>query len=631
MKNTFFFEIKRIFQLKNIFILCLFFTLALYAVYLGTWTYKDFLREKKNFLNFESQKVTQYINYEQYGFHGFRVLFQPSPLIVFCHSCFTTLKSNIDIKDIVDIDSDYKGQKIFTTNGMVGDFSTVFFVLGSLLMLYFGLNTFTGAASLRFHRTKSYIHRTICSRLVILSAYFLLLIQAAFFFAKLLGVPLAVKDAGIFLKYSLYGMLFITFFYVLGIFLTVIFRFNKVLVSSAYLVWFVIIFAVPLIYNLNLEKKAKQIKSNETVNIEKLNNGKDFERKTEAYFKKLQEKKVKDIRPVTKQFIREYLERILPLNTTIETNLNREVKRLILHHEDNTIFAPSSFYCFLSKEFSSMGYYGYQDFLSCILKLKDGFYRYYFDKRYNQIDQTVEPFVKNNENIFLSKSFLPGNYRKGVLITFLYCLLLLAGTLKGLQRTAKPPAKNRRFKLDINQLEMGKTYFYFSRNVDPGKKNGMIHYLESQQAVIIEKPDSSLYDPGISLKTWVQFESGEKQIDPGTLGEYLEVLGITGHQLDQRIKNLDNEILYTAYLGIQLAQNTTIYVCDDFLDRVSREFEQTFKEAVDKLLPRAIIIYFGSQMFDITVKEKHDPMPHVLHETEECRFVAVDLNDITLR
>jgi hypothetical protein len=631
MKNTFFFEIKRIFQLKNIFILFLFFTLALYAVYLGTSKYKDFLSEKKNFLNFESQKIPQYINYEQYGLHGFRVLLQPSPMIVFCHSSFTTLKSNIDIKDIVDIDSAYKGQKIFTYNGIVGDYSTVFFVLGSLLMLYFGLNTFTGAACLRFHRTNSYIYHTLCKRLVILAAYFLLLMPAAFFFAKLLGVPLAGKEGGIFLKYSLYGMLFLTFFYFLGILLTVIFRFNKVLMSSAYLVWFLIIFAVPFIYNLNLEKRAKQIKSNETVNIEKLNNGKDFERKTESYFKNLQEKKVKEIRPVTKQFVQEYLERILPLNTTIETNLNREVTLLILHHEDNTIIAPSSFYCFLSKEVSSMGYYGYQDFLTYILKLKDGFYHYYFDKRYNQIDQTVEPFVKNKENIFLSKSLLPGNYWRGVSITFFYCLLLLAGALKGLLRISKPQQKNRQVKLDINQLEMGKTYFYLSRNVHPDKKNGMLHYLKSQQAVIIEKPDSSLFDPGISLKTWVQFESGQKQIDPGTLREYLEVLGITGHQLNQRIKNLDNEVLYTAYLGIQLAQNATIYVCDDFLNRVSREFEHTFKEAIDKLLPHAIIIYFGSQMFDITVKEKHNPMPHVLHEKEECRFVAVDLNDITLR
>lgn len=631
MKNTLFFEFKRILQPKNIFILFLFSVLTLYAVYSGTSKYKDFLKEKKNFQKFESQKVTQYLNYEQYGFHGFRVLLQPSPLIVFCHSYFTTLKSNIDIKDIVDIDSNYKGQKIFTTNGMVDDYSTVFFVLGSLLMLYFGLNTFTGTASLRFHRLKRYIYYTICSRMMIFGAYFLLLIPAAFFFAKLLGVPLSGKDASIFLKYSLYGMLFITFFYFLGILLTVIFRFNKVLVSTAYLVWFIIIFAVPLIYNLNLEKRAKQIKSNETVNIEKLNNGKDFERKTEAYFKNLQEKKVKDIRPVTKQLVQEYLERILPLNTTIETNLNREVKRLILHHEKNTIITPSSFYCFLSKEFSSMGYYGYQDFLTYILKLKDGFYHYYFDKRYNQINQTVEPFLQNNENIFLAKSLLPGNYREGVLITVLYCLLLLGGALKGLQRISKPLQDKRQVKLDINQLEMGKTYFYFSGNVDHEKKNGMLHYLSSQQAVIIEKPDSSLYDPGISLKTWVQFESGEKQIDAGTIREYLEFLGITGDQLNQRIKNLDNEVLYTAYLGIQLAQNTTIYVCDDFLNRVSREFEHTFKEAVDKLLPHAIIIYFGSQMFDITVKEKYNPMSHVLHDTEECRFVAVDLNDITLR
>jgi hypothetical protein len=600
-------------------------------VYSGTSKYNDFLREKENFLNFESQKVTQYINYEQYGFHGFRVMLQPSPLIVFCHSCFVTLRSNIDVKDIVDINSNYKGQKIFTYNGIVGDYSTVFLVLGSLLVLYFGLNTFSGTACFRFHRSKSCIYHTICSRLVILGTYYLLLISAAFFFARLLGVPLSAKEAGIFSKYSLYGMLFIWFFYLLGILLTVLFRFNKVLVNSAYLVWFVIIFVVPLIYNLDLEKRAKQIKSNETVNIEKLNNGKDFERKTEAYFKNLQEKKVKDIRPVTKQFVQEYLERILPLNTAIETNLNREVKRLILHHENNTIFTPSSFYCFLSKEFSSMGYYGYQDFLTYILMLKDGFYHYYFDHRYNQIDQTVEPFVKNNENIFLSKSLLPGNYRKGMLITFLYCLVLLAGILKGLQGIVKPLLKDRQVKLDINQLEMGKTYFYFSRNVDPGKKKGMIHYLKSQQGVIIEKPDPSWYDPGISLKAWVQFESGEKHIDAGTLREYLEVLGISDHQLHQRIKNLDNEVLYTTYLGIQLAQKAAIYVCDDFLTRVSREFEHTFKEAVDKLLPHAIIIYFGSQMFDITVKEKHNPMPHVIHETEECRFVAVDLNDITLR
>jgi hypothetical protein len=95
---------------------------------------------------------------------------------------------------------------------------------------------------------------------------------------------------------------------------------------------------------------------------------------------------------------------------------------------------------------------------------------------------------------------------------------------------------------------------------------------------------------------------------------------------------MDIEMLYTAYLGIQLTRNSTIYVFDDFLNRVSREFENTFKEALDKLVPHAIVIYFSSQIFDVVVRHKYNHSTSCdLHETEECRFVAVDFNDITLR
>jgi hypothetical protein len=61
------------------------------------------------------------------------------------------------------------------------------------------------------------------------------------------------------------------------------------------------------------------------------------------------------------------------------------------------------------------------------------------------------------------------------------------------------------------------------------------------------------------------------------------------------------------------------------LYRVSREFEQTFKHAVDKLIPHAIIIYLGSQLFDITVKENR-------RQPEEApRLVAIDLAAVSLR
>ena len=157
----------------------------------------------------------------------------------------------------------------------------------------------------------------------------------------------------------------------------------------------------------------------------------------------------------------------------------------------------------------------------------------------------------------------------------------------------------------------------------------MLHQLKSQQAVIIEKPDASFYDPGISLGAWIRFESRQKQADAAVLAEYLEALGITPAHLGQRIKNQDPEVLYGAYLCLQLAQPANIYVFDDFLSRVSREFEQTVKAAIDKFLAQATILYFGSQMFDIMVKEKDHP--HALTDTDECPLLTVHLNDISLR
>jgi hypothetical protein len=380
---------------------------------------------------------------------------------------------------------------------------------------------------------------------------------------------------------------------------------------------------------MDLEKRAKNIQSNEIVNIKKLNNNKRFEERGEAYFKRLQEKKVKEIRTLARQFVEEYMQKIKPLNKTIEDNLNKKVNRLITHHEKQSTLFPSLFYSFLSKEFTGMGYYGYQAFLSYIIELKDNFFKYYFDKRYNHIDQSVDPFVKNSENIFRSQAALPDNHWKGMGITLLYCLLLLGPTLLGLQRLAKQPKNSGPIPLDIHQLEMGKTYFYHSR--DPKQKNGIINYLESKGAVIIDKPDPSRRDPGTSLNSWLQFETRlyrqnkQPNFHDFQVRENLQTLGVTGQQLNQKIKNLDNEVFYSAYLALKLAQNTNIYVFDDFLYRVSKEFEQAFKNAVDKLIPHAIIIYLGSHLFDVTVK-KSPRQPG-----EDLRLVTVDLTAVSLR
>lgn len=378
-----------------------------------------------------------------------------------------------------------------------------------------------------------------------------------------------------------------------------------------------------------MERKAKRITSNETVNIEKLQNGKDFERKCEAFFRSLQEKKVKDIKKIALRLIDEYIKKVLPLNTEAEYNLNQEVMQLINRIERKSFLFPSTFYCFLSKEISSMGYYGYQDFFRYLLHLKDKFYRFYIDKRYYQIDQTPESFVTGEENIFSAAGTMPKKYWQGFFSSLIYVFFLLIVLLLGLYRLKKSSRKLVPVNIDLGQLEMGKTYFYLAEDTDPCQKNGLLNYLSSNQAVVVRKPDSSLFDSGMSLKSWVKFVCRLKKYDASLVRENLDLLGISEEHLHLSIKKLEEEVFFATFLALQLAQKSQFFVFDNYLNRVSKSFEAVFKEAVDKLLPHAVIIYIGHQKFDIRLKNnKRTPGSK---KNEEGRLVAVNLEDITLR
>jgi uncharacterized membrane protein YhaH (DUF805 family) len=620
------FEAKRIFGPKNMFGLLLFFFLSQYLVYFGVARYKNFLSEKEAFLRYERLKVEQYINYEQYGSFGFRVLLEPSPLMVFGNSS-PPVESVVNIKDIVGITSVYKGGKVFVSNGGAGDFTGIFFVLGSLLMFRFGLSNFASYEVIRFHNTWSFILGTLFTRMLLLTLFFSMVIFGGYFLAILMGISFTGAEVGVLTNFSIYVLIFLFLFYALGTFMAVLLRFKKKLTAAAYLVWFVLVLVAPVMSNMQLEKKAKQIKSNELVNLKKLTNGKNFERKAELYFKKLQEKKVTEIRDIARKFFEEYLYRVIPLNKTVEKELNEEVKGVIDYHEKRSTMIPTLFYTFVSKEFPGTGYYAYLDFLDHVLRLRDDFYRYYFDKRYNRINQSVESFVNHQENVFTSRGRLPGTFWTGSGLTVLYSLLLVFGSLfmvhRRLQAEFKANPGEQALELDMQKLEPGKTYFHLS----PGReqKQVMLNFLESRQAMIIDKPDPAHYDPGTSLGAWLDFEIHHQKVDSRTLKEALDILEVEAVHLKQKIKTLDHEIFARAYLALKLSKESGIYVFDDFLERGSRELELAVKHAVDVLKLHAVVIYCGAQMFDVSVKG------NIQADHDGPRLVMVDWKDISLR
>ncbi len=623
MKSTLIFETKRIFIFKHTNLFLAFFFLAISLVYFGTAKYRTFVDEKEAFLNYENLRVNQYVNYEQYGFQGFRVLWLPSPLVVFHHSSLATLEGIIDTKDTVAVSSVHKGRRIFTSKGLVTDFSTLFFVLGSLLMMYFGLKTFVSIEAIRFHNSKMTLFHTIGSRMIILTGYFSVVIIVAYFFAKILGVPIDAQDTRVFFLYAVYVILLLDFFYCVGIGYAVLTKFKKGLGASAYLLWFIIIFAIPLLYDMDLEKQATQIESNESVNIKKIANGMKFERDAKTYFKNLQGKKPDEIRHIAKQFAATFARDVMPLNAALEKKLNGEVKQVLHHYEKYSVMSPSSFYSFLAKESSGMGYYGYQDFFNNLQVQKKDFYHFYFSKRFNHVDPPVESFVKNNENIFVSHGVVPASYLKGMFFILLYCVLFLGVALFLLFRQLKKSLPEKSVEVDIEGMEIGKTYFYLV--TDPEQKRGIFQYLKTLNAIIIPKPDAGLYDPGISLQAWMHFEAALKGVSLEKMLPILNTLTVTQEQLSQKIKNLDNEVFMKVYLALHLAQDSNIYVFDDFLNQMTRKFEQEFKETIDQHIPAAIIIYCSQQMYDVTVKGMFQ------NPSGDCRFVAIDLNLVSLR
>jgi hypothetical protein len=160
---------------------------------------------------------------------------------------------------------------------------------------------------------------------------------------------------------------------------------------------------------------------------------------------------------------------------------------------------------------------------------------------------------------------------------------------------------------------------------DKEQKEGILAYLKLNGAIVVPSPDPANYDPGTTLKSWLIFEYIQKNIDPKKLWKILETLEIGEPELNCKIKDIDKEIFMGAFLALHLAQTAPFYVYDDFLNRVSREFEHRFKRVIDIHVLHSVIIYISSQMFDLTSQNK-PTLPK-----EDYRFVAVDLQNISLR
>lgn len=427
---TYLLESKRLLKKKTMGLFLFLSFLSLYFVQIGLNNYISIIGNKKEFQDIERLKVKQYVNYNQYGLYGFRVLFIPSPLSIYFvnSSTISGLTANVDSGERLNIYNSFKeGRTLFADKGGgFKDFSGIMLLLGGLLVLYLGYESFIHRGYFRFMygfvNYKKLFFSTLLSRVLILVFLFLLNAGISLILVEINGIQFSGDEYAQFFTYLATLVLVLVFFFALGTIAGSIKSgfagFVMVIIS-----WFVLAFLFPGIVNTVTSRKADNIVSNYQLELRKLKSLMDFERESLEKYGDT----TKDNLDAVRKSVEDFLEKGFPKIHEFEERLRNEMEENIRFFEFLSSLFPSTFYLSAGNEISSKGYENFILFFDYIRELKKKFVRFYLDHRYyldGILDKTtkVESFIKGNENLFNAKSRTPRGFTRGVLLTLVYII-----------------------------------------------------------------------------------------------------------------------------------------------------------------------------------------------------------------
>jgi hypothetical protein len=275
---------------------------------------------------------------------------------------------------------------------------------------------------------KKYYTLTTVTRLFWLDLFFMLLGMGLFSLVRLGGIAFSREETAIFVRYLLFLVALLDFFYLLGQFTAVLVSFRKVFYLWFFIVWFLCVFLLPETNRISVFNQSRALESAEKVNLEKFRTLMALEKKFRDYLKMNPAAPRDQIRSMQKKFAVQFINSSYLVNSGLETKYLRQVEQVISGHERQSVFFPTTYYQFITGEMSGKGYYGYLDFMDYIMRLRNRFIQFYLKKRYEETDAVMESFVKDGENVFHSRNRLPRTYRLGFLATVLYgaALFILA-------------------------------------------------------------------------------------------------------------------------------------------------------------------------------------------------------------
>ena len=597
------YEFSRIFSLKTLPIFFLFFITSLFLVNSGIVEYKSFLKDLAIDIDIEFEKSNFHANYDQYALFGYRVLFQPSPLTIFFFKSGLVLdiEGFIDTSEVVRLYYNAKGSDILKNGGSFRDFSGILNVFGSLIMSIFGLITYKNTI-FAFDGERKF-SRNVFVRMLILDLYFVLLMGSMYLYAVLEGVRFSPNQGELYAVFCLAAFLLLNSWFLMGVFFSLWLRYKGGRLAVITL-WALVTIGIPEIRYI--PASPDDIPSVKETNLVKLKTLMETERKIREKILPLLKEGKKDyqeIKQIQKQMVEDYMKNQHERNKKIEQELHDQVIIQVKRFENCSCFLPWSFYLELGESISSKGYNAYIGFVDFVLEMRDGFFRYVIDRRYNSNDKQVIPYIKKGENVYHSKSVLPGNFWIGILsivitssIFLLLSILLFKKKFKAANKEPIP------FKL--NRLKSAKTFYKQCKDREElDKYAGWFRY--HPEVAMLENISLQDYDPVVKLSDWVTFVCSNEGFNYDEVQERLKVLAVSQADLQRHCSTNSEELLKKVYLALKLSEGKDYYVLVNFFKGVSDDFESLCKKLFAQVPFRFLYLSTEKLLYSIVEQDKH--------------------------
>jgi hypothetical protein len=587
-------EKDRIFSLKrNVIFFTLFGFIGIFFVSSGVQEYKNFLNQKEFFITHERDKMDIYTSLGHYGAYGIRVLYEPSPLSIFFNNSkvFENSYSTVDMTENLDVNRSYKGRNLLLKKGFFKDLAGMFFFFGSLFMVYMGMTSY---------KSEKYFFKfgNVIIRLGILNSVFVILICVWYNFPKAFQLRFGAGDSEVFSYFVIYLLFFLGFFYGAGLLIRVLCGNKPVSCICMFIFWFLSVGIIPEAMIIYLQKRSQLLPANEKYNITKFEEVVNFEKEVQKATEGIKNPEKRN--EIYREMVKNFLETGCVKNSKIEKDINSHIQQLVREYESLLLAYPAGFYNYLSGEVSGQGYNGYLGFVNHTLALRRNFIEYYLKTRYDSNDKSILSLVKDDENIFTARCFLPQSFAIANGIILLYTIIFFAVSYLVLKRRIgfMPEIKKPGY-----EFRKGNTYFVLCKN-DQYRDNLFRIYQADENTIGIDNVKAEELDPGVGLAQMVTYFCKLSGVDEKDAMENLHLLGVENIKAPgqpprrgKREKTAD-EVIYKIYCAVTMAGTHKIVVVNDFLKGKSREMERQFLDLVSGLNQAGkIIVYLSSEIF----------------------------------